>query len=674
MSPKRPAGEAVAEILARAGASHVFGLIGGSMLELFDALHGRPDIAYIGARDERAACHMADGYARMTGGPGIVLAAQAGPGAANLVTGLAEAHLAYSPVVAIAGMVPRGHHGRDTFQEIDQPALFTPISKRNFVVPSAERLPEMLDQALRLAMSGRRGPVVVNVPRDLFSEQVALPDHLGRPARHAAGVPDQTQCAAILDLLATAKAPVIVAGAGFKWGRGTAALAALAERLRIPVAASVGHGDVLPGSHPLFAGQMGPRGNKVANQLTREADLVLALGTRLGFNSTFHSHDYVTANGAIVQVDIEPAALGRYFPVRLGVIADAGACADALVQGARDRILDGSGWQAWTETFEASRAALRAERAVEARDSSYPLSPLRVFGELRETLPEDAVVTLDTGAVCLQAADRLRHDRVPGLITPLDFGLVGFGYAAALGAQAAAPGRPVVSVMGDGGFGMTMIEITTAVQHRLPVIAVVLDNGAWGAEKAYQRDFFGGRFLGADLINPPYDQVARLCGAAGLRRYRTRRDRRRAARRLSREATCGDPRSGRPQRVPEPAQGSVSADQSVVVCNHAAGLQALRGGAGGKGRGHRPGSGARARDDRCARGGSGALRRSHPARPDNQPGPTGRLHGGLRSARADHGGRRAATRPPGDLRCRKHRPAAGDLLAERAWLGARVAY
>jgi len=138
-----------------------------------------------------------------------------------------------------------------------------------------------------------------------------------------------------------------------------------------------------------------------------------------------------------------------------------------------------------------------------------------VFGELRESLPAEAIVTLDTGAMCLQAADRLRHDRAPGLVTPLDFGLVGFGYAAALGAAAAAPDRPVVAVMGDGAFGMTMIEITTAVQHGLPVVAVVLDNGAWGAEKAYQRDFFGARYLGADLVNPPYDQVARLCGARG---------------------------------------------------------------------------------------------------------------------------------------------------------------
>ena len=509
------AGAAVADLLAEAGIGHVFGLLGGSMLELYDALHGADRIRYIGARDERAAAHMADGYARITGGPGVVLGAQAGPGVANLVTGIAEAYLAYSPLVVIAGMITRDHLGRDTFQEIDQQALFAPIAKRSLVVPTAERLPELLGDALRLAMSGRRGPVVLHVPRDLFSVDIARP-----PVRPVAAaqpaVPEPVALEQIADYLATAKAPVIVAGGGLKWARASDALTALAERLEIPVVASTGHADVMANDHPLYAGQAGPRGNPVASRLTREADLLIALGTRLGFNSTFHSHDYVTPHGRIVQVDIEPSAIGRYFPVALGVAADAGATARALLSTAEARGLSGAPWQSWREGFEHDRSALLAERDAEATREGSPLSPLRVFGELRAALPRDAIVTLDTGAMCLQAADRLRHDRAPGLITPLDFGLVGFGYAAALGARAAGPDRPVVAVMGDGGFGMTMTEITTAVQHRLPVVAVVLDNGAWGAEKAYQRDFFGGRYLGADLINPPYDRVAELCGAKGF--------------------------------------------------------------------------------------------------------------------------------------------------------------
>jgi acetolactate synthase-1/2/3 large subunit/sulfoacetaldehyde acetyltransferase len=484
------------------------------MLELYDALYRAEDIRYIGARDERSAAHMADGYARIARTPGVVLAGQAGPGAANLVTGLAEALLAYSPVVAITGLMPRDHLGRDTFQEIDQQALFAPVCKRSFVVPKAERLPEFVDQALRLAMSGRRGPVVLNVPRDLFAEEIDFAPAPPALADVAAGGPSATQLDALQALLAEASAPVILAGGGIKWSDGSAALARLAEALRIPVAASVGHGDVLPSDHPLFAGQIGPRGNRVASRLTREADLIIALGTRLGFNSTFHSHDYVSADAKLVQVDIEAAAVGRYFPVSLGIVADARATTEALVERlAGDGY--GAAWADWTEAFTAEREELWAERAREAALATTPLSPLRVFGELRQALPRESIVVLDTGATCLQAADRLQHFRCPGLVTPLDFGLVGFGYAAGLGAQAAAPDRPVVTIMGDGGFGMTMGEISTAVQHGLSTIAVVLDNGAWGAEKAYQRDFYGGRFIGADLLSPPFDKVAELCGAKG---------------------------------------------------------------------------------------------------------------------------------------------------------------
>ena len=507
-------GAAAAAVLREAGVTQTFGLLGGSMLELFDAIQAADDLAYIGARDERAAGHMADAYARITGGPGVVLGAQAGPGVANLVTAVAEAHLAYSPLVAIAGVIPNAHLGRDTFQEIDQQALFAPICKRSIPVPRAERLPELLREAIRLAMSGRRGPVVLQVPRDVMAAEI---EHrpLPAPVPAAAGVPDAAALSAILDHLRAAKAPVIVAGGGLKWAGGAAALKALAERLEIPVVAATGHADVMAHDHPLFAGQAGPRGNAVASGLTREADVILVLGSRLGFNSTFHSHDYVAAEAAIIQVDIEAAAIGRYFPVALGLACDARATAEALLAAVEADGLSPQGWQAWHQAFLRDRAALQAERAAEARRDDLPLSPLRLFGELRAALPRQAIVTLDTGAMCLQAADRLAHHQTPGLVTPLDFGLVGFGYAAALGAQAAAPERPVVAVMGDGGFGMTMTEITTAVQHNLPVVAVVLDNGAWGAEKAYQRDFFGARYLGADLLNPPYDQVARLCGAKG---------------------------------------------------------------------------------------------------------------------------------------------------------------
>ncbi len=508
------AGDAVYRVLRDQGIKTVFGLLGGSMLELYDAMYKGGEIAYVGARDERAAGHMADAYARITGGPGIVLGAQAGPGVVNLATAVAEAHLAYSPLVVIAGAISRGDLGKDTFQEIDQVALFAPICKRSILVTDPERLPEILRDAIRLAMSGRRGPVVVHVPRDVFAADIA-PPAVGPVEIARAGAPSVEQIAKAVALLKAAKQPVIVAGGGLKWSGGASALCALAEALPVPVVTSTGHADVMPHGHPLYAGQAGPRGNPVASGLTRDADMLLVLGARLAFNSTFFSHDYVSATADIVQVDIEASAIGRYFPVTLGLQADARETASALLRAISDAGLSSASWSDWLARFNTEREALEAERAEEVFDESVPMHPRRALGEIRNGLPEDAIVTLDTGNACLQAADRLAHFQCPGLITPLDFGLVGFGYAAALGAKAAAPERPVIAVLGDGGFGFTMTELTTAVRHELPVTAIVLDNNAWGAEKAYQQSFFGGRLLGADIDSPAYDQVARLCGAQG---------------------------------------------------------------------------------------------------------------------------------------------------------------
>ena len=509
-------GEAIYRVLVEHGIDTVFGLLGGSMLELYDAIYQGEGIRYVGARDERAAAHMADAWARMRCRAGVVLGAQSGPGVANLVTGVAEAALAYSPLVVIAGMTTREHQGRDTFQEFDQVALFKPIAKQSIVVPTAERLPEMLDDAIRLAGAGRKGPVVLHVPRDLFAERIEL-GAIRAPLDVAGAAPAAAQIERIIELLQAAQAPVLFAGGGFKWGQGSASLIRLAETLKVPVVASTGHADLMPHGHPLFAGQAGPRGNAVASGLTREADLILAIGNRLAFNSTFHSHDYVSADAAIVQIDIEARALGRYFPVELGIQADARASAEALIEawpGGDCR------WTAWLDKFSGDMATLADQRRREAADMSEPLLPTRVLGEIREQLPRDAVVTLDTGNACLQAADRLAHYHCPGLVAPLDFGLVGFAYAAALGVCAAAPERPVVAVMGDGGFGFTQAEISTAVEYGLPVVAVVIDNGAWGAEKAYQREFFDGRLLGAEIASPDYAALAELCGAAGYRASR----------------------------------------------------------------------------------------------------------------------------------------------------------
>ncbi|MFY0622551.1 MAG: thiamine pyrophosphate-binding protein [Pelagimonas sp.] len=503
-------GEAVYRVLKANGIDTVFGLLGGSMLELYDAMYQGGEIAYVGARDERAAGHMADAWARMTGKPGVVLGAQAGPGVVNIVTAVAEAYLAYSPMVVIAGAITRADQCKDTFQEVDQVALFQPICKRSVMVTDVSRLAPMLEDAIRLANSGRRGPVVLHVPRDLFAEDI--PEINPKPitiARPGPAAPEDID--AIATLLAGAKRPVIFSGGGLKWGRGREALSALAEALEIPVVASTGHADVMRHGHPWFAGQAGPRGNRVASRLTKEADVMVVLGARLGFNSTFHSNDYVGADTRIAHVDVEGSAVGRYFPAEIAAQGDARFTAEALTQRARKPDCD-----VWRERFREDMQSLRDERAEEAAIETLPMHPRRALGEIRASLPETAIVTLDTGNTCLQAADRLAHYEPLSLITPLDFGLVGFGLSAAIGAKAAAPDRPVVAVMGDGAVGYTMIEIQTAISHALPIVIVVLDNEAWGAEKAYQQEFYGGRLLGAEIQSPRYDKFAELCGGKGI--------------------------------------------------------------------------------------------------------------------------------------------------------------
>lgn len=503
-------GEAVYRVLKANQIDTVFGLLGGSMLELYDAMYQGGDIAYVGARDERAAGHMADAWARMTGKPGVVLGAQAGPGVVNLVTSVAEAHLAYSPLVVIAGAITRADQAKDTFQEVDQVALFAPVCKRSVMVTDPTRLAPMVEDALRLANSGRRGPVVLHVPRDMFAED--LPDIASNPLTIARPGPAAAEdIAAIAQMLSTAKRPVIFAGGGFKWGAGRDALTHLAERLEIPVVASTGHADVMRHGHPWFAGQAGPRGNTVASRLTKEADVLIVLGARLGFNSTFHSNDYVGADTRIAHVDIEGAAVGRYFPAEIAAQGDARRTAEALAL-----VAERPDCNDWRESFKTDWAALQTERAQEAEIATLPMHPRRALAEIRETLPEDAIVTLDTGNTCLQAADRLAHYAPLSLITPLDFGLVGFGLAAAIGAKAAAPDRPVVAIMGDGAIGYTMIEIQTAISHKLPIVVIVLDNEAWGAEKAYQQEFYGGRLLGAEITSPRFDQFAENCGGKGI--------------------------------------------------------------------------------------------------------------------------------------------------------------
>ena len=513
----RSGGQAAVDALQAEGVSHVFGLIGSATMEIFDALYDADDIKFIGVHDERTGTHMADGFARSSGHAGVILAGQNGPGATNLITGLAQARAAYSPVVSIAGALASGHVYRDAFQEVDQQALFTPVTKKVWTAPSTDRVPELVREAFRVALAPRRGPVHLNLPRDVLAGQAEF-EPSSAPVNHRnQGVPAPsadavTEAAA---LLASASRPVIIAGGGIKNTAGHAAATSLAEAVGCPVVTSPGHGDAIPHGHPLNGGQMGPRGNVVASRMVKEADVIVALGTRLGFNSTFYSYDNVNRDAKIIHIELEPTAIGRFFPIEIGIWADAVQTAELLATAVRTAnaraLADG-----WTAEFQAERVQYLADRDSQA-DESHPTQPSGLFKALRSVIPAEAIITMDAGTLCLQATDALEYHTPQSLFTPLDFGLVGFSFACGLGAKLAQPERPVVSLMGDGGFGMTTSELSTAVDNNINTTTIVMNNRCWGAEKAYQRDFFDGRYIGADVSSPPFDKLAELYGAKGFR-------------------------------------------------------------------------------------------------------------------------------------------------------------
>ncbi|MFT5506913.1 MAG: thiamine pyrophosphate-dependent acetolactate synthase large subunit-like protein, partial [Gammaproteobacteria bacterium] len=349
-------GQAAVASLQAEKVEHVFGLIGSATMELFDALYDAKDINFIGIHDERTGTHMADGYARASGKPGVVLAGQNGPGATNLVTGLAQAAAAFSPVVSIAGSLSSAHVYRDAFQEIDQQSLFKPVTKKTWTVTQTDRIPEMFREAFRVAMSPRRGPVQLNLPRDVLSAQADFPDFQSPDNYRLQSAPtaSDTSIKAAADLLHSALKPVIVIGGGIKNNNAHIEALALAESINAPIIMAPGHGDAIPADHRLNGGQMGPRGNPVASRLAKEADVILALGTRLGFNSTFYSYDNINVKAKIIQVELEPTAIGRYFPIELGIWADARQTAIQLT-AAFSRFEKIAEVEQWTNEFEAER-------------------------------------------------------------------------------------------------------------------------------------------------------------------------------------------------------------------------------------------------------------------------------------------------------------------------------
>ena len=511
-------GHAAVLSLKKEKTKHVFGLIGSATMEIFDALYKEKSIDFIGVRDERTGTHMADGYARAANKPGIIIAGQNGPGATNLVTGIAQAAAAFSPVVSIAGSFSTEDKVEDAFQGVDQQSLFKPITKKTWTITKTKKITKIFGEAFKLAMSPRRGPVQLNLPRNILSkkEKFAINQNKRSYETENKISGKKSYIKKAVKIINSTSKKVIIVGGGIKYTGKYNEVIKLAELLNVPIVTAAGHGDAIPFNHKLNAGQMGPRGNPVASKLTKEADVIIAIGTRLGFNSTFYTYENLNKKAQIIQVELEKKMLGRYFPISLGICADAATVTKQIYDELRAQklIFDTNNW---TKKYLKERSIYLNNRNNEKDLDKYPIQPKGLFKQLRNVLPKNSAITLDAGTLCLQATDALEYYNPPSLFTPLDFGLVGFSFACGLGVKIARPDKTVISLMGDGGFGMTISELSTAVDYGINTITIVMNNKSWGAEKAYQKDFFGKRYIGADISSPPFDKVAQLYGAKGYK-------------------------------------------------------------------------------------------------------------------------------------------------------------
>ena len=510
------AGKWVVEVLRSQGVRYVYGVVGSAFLEIMDAMYGLEDIEFVGTRHEQGAAFMALGYAHATGKPGVCLVTN-GPGATNLVTGVAGAYVTHAPMVAIIGGISQDHMGRGSFQEVDHVGVFRPVAKASVMTPNAGRIPDTLLHAFRVATSGKMGPVVVDIPRDIQNETEIEADEgtLGpvRQSQAVAGDPMLLRKAA--EVLRAAKFPVIVVGGGVKWSRAHEEVCALAEALSAPMVASYGRVDSVPNDQRLYVGMLGRAGAPEAAEVVQQADAVLALGTRLSHFTTFYDNRFLPRDAKIVQVEIDEEELGRNFPVEVGILGDVGAASKALLDLVRELGAPPGG-----EARLGVAASLRRQRR-ERLDAERPragkvLKPQEVYHVLRRIYPPDALTVIEAGAASGYAYDRLDFGRPYSLTSPLDLGCIGISYPMALGVKMACPDRPVISINGDGGFLMNVQELETAVRWNIPVVAVVMNNNSWGSEKAYQKFFYGERYIEADITNPRLDKLMELFGGKGF--------------------------------------------------------------------------------------------------------------------------------------------------------------
>jgi len=491
-------------LLERQGITTIAGIPGGASLPLYDALR-ESSIRHVLARHEQGAAFIAQGMARATGQPAVCFGTS-GPGATNLLTGIADAKLDSIPLVAITGQVPRAMIGTDAFQEIDTYGLTVPITKHNYLVRTAAELLEVVPDAFRVASSGRPGPVVIDVPKDVQLEvcQVdALPDP-GRPDSPSALDHDALVRAAAL--LNAAERPVFLIGAGIIAAGASSALRRIAEAASAPVAATLLGLGAMPHDHPLFLGMVGMHAARSTNLVLEDCDLLVGLGIRFDDRATGKVSEFCP-RARVVHIDIDPSELGKIRQPTVGLVADVGIALDAL-----EPLVATVPRSAWLARAD----ALRAAHPLVMPDADDPCSPYGIVRHGAALAGPDAIVTSDVGQHQMWAAQAYPFTRPRQWLTSGGLGTMGFGLPAAIGAALAQPGRPVVCFTGDGSLLMNIQELATLAEEQVPVKVILLDNGHLGLVRQQQELFYGRRYHASRFhAEPDFAAIARGFGIPG---------------------------------------------------------------------------------------------------------------------------------------------------------------
>ena len=511
----------------------IFGIMGSAFMDAMD-IFAPAGIRLIPVVHEQGAAHMADGYSRVSGRHGVVIG-QNGPGVSNCVTAIAAAYWAHSPVVMITPETGTMGMGLGGFQEANQLPMFAEFTKYQGHVNNPKRMAEYTGRCFDRAMS-EMGPTQLNIPRDYFYGEIEV--EIPQPARLDRGPGGEKSLDEAAELLANAKFPVIISGGGVVMADGVEECKAFAERLGAPVVNSYLHNDSFPASHPLWCGPLGYQGSKAAMKLISQADVVVALGSRLGPFGTLPQHgmDYWPKNAKIIQIDADNKMLGLVKKISVGICGDAKEAAIALTKRLAGKTLvcdatkteraktiatEKAAWEKELDEWTHERDPFSLDMIEEQKKEKTPtgghyLHPRQVLRELEKAMPADVMVSTDIGNINSVANSYLRFERPRSFLAPMSFGNCGYALPTIIGAKAAAPERPAIAYAGDGAWAMSMVEILTAVRHDIPVTAVVFHNRQWGAEKKNQVDFYNRRFVAGELDSPSFAGMAKSMGAEGI--------------------------------------------------------------------------------------------------------------------------------------------------------------